>query len=67
MKYLVPILYLGLLAAAVPWFWQPGDHALMFGLPRWVVVAIAVSACVSVLTLCVLVRPWPHEGGDGNE
>lgn len=55
------LLYLVLLVLAVPWYWPADNHGVLFGMPAWVVVAIAVSACVSVLTALLLARPWPHE------
>ena len=67
MKILLPALYLVLLIAAVPWFWTPDDQQLLLGIPRWVVVAIAVSALVSLLTLFVLSRPWPQESESDDE
>ncbi len=63
--HLAPLLYLLLLAGAVPWYW-PADHrVLWFGLPAWVVVAIGVSCAASILTAALLARRWPGEdGGD---
>ena len=67
MKLLVPLLYLLLLVTAVPWFWPPDSMILIAGLPAWVCVAIAVSALVSLLTLAVLLKPWPQEDASANE
>lgn len=53
-----------LLLLGVPWYWQfiPwASERLVLGLPCWVVVSVAGSACVSVHTAFILRRPWPGE------
>jgi hypothetical protein len=59
--WLLPAAYLILLAVGVPWYWPEGDTTLWFGMPAWIVTAIAASSAVSVLTAIVLRRPWPEE------
>ena len=56
-----PLLYLTLLILAVPWYWPTDNHAVWFGVPAWVVVAIAVSTAASILTAFLLTRRWPDE------
>ncbi len=55
--------YLLLFALGVPWYWPAGDTTLWLGMPAWVVVAIGVSAVISLFTAWLLRRPWPGEGG----
>ena len=59
-----PLVYLLLLAFAVPWFWRADESRIWFGLPSWVVVAVIVSLLASVFTAWLLARPWPHESDD---
>jgi hypothetical protein len=63
--WLICLAYCVLFAIGIPWYWPAGSTRVCFGVPCWVVVAIAASAGVSVLTAVVLRRPWPGEvGGD---
>lgn len=57
----IVLAYLTLVILAVPWYWPADDRTVWLGLPAWVVVAIAVSFAVSVLTAAILSRPWAHE------
>lgn len=65
--WLLPAAYLILLAVGVPWYWPEGDTTLWFGLPAWIVTALAASLAVSVLTAIVLRRPWPDEVESSDE
>jgi hypothetical protein len=60
--------YLLLLLLAVPWYWAflPGATRLLFGMPLWVVSALAGSLCVSCYTGWLLRRTWPDEETDGS-
>ncbi len=53
--------YAALITVAVPWYWPKEDTTLWFGLPRWVVVAVAVSVVISCFTALLLFRPWTDE------
>jgi hypothetical protein len=61
LRRFAPFLYLLLLVAAVPWYYPEDNHALIFGMPAWVVIAIVVSFAASCLTAFILHRPWPGE------
>ena len=61
------ITYGVLLAVGIPWYWPAGDTSTWFGIPRWVVVAVGDSAAVSVVTACLLSRPWPQEDDPPND
>ncbi|MEE2984349.1 MAG: hypothetical protein VX929_13765 [Pseudomonadota bacterium] len=61
MRRFAPFLYVLLLVAAVPWYYPGDNHALLFGMPAWVVIAIVVSFLASCLTAYILRRPWPGE------
>jgi len=61
MVFVVPLLYLCLLALAIPWYWPADNHNLLFGAPLWVVIAIISSIAASCLTAVLLSKPWPGE------
>jgi hypothetical protein len=63
--WLIWLAYFALFAIGIPWYWPEGSVKVWFGVPCWVVVAVAASAGVSLLTAALLYRPWPgEEGGD---
>jgi hypothetical protein len=62
-----PLLYLVLLTLAVPWYWPEDNHAIWFGVPGWVVVAIVVSALASVLTAYLLSTQWTDGESQADE
>lgn len=55
------LVYALLLAIGIPWYWPADNHGIVLGMPAWVVVAIAASACASVFTAWLLAKPWPAE------
>jgi hypothetical protein len=59
--WLLGAAYLALFGIGIPWYWPQGSTALWFGMPAWVVMAVAASVGVSVLTAIVLRQPWPGE------
>ncbi len=67
MRRFAPFLYVLLLVAAVPWYYPSDNHALLYGTPAWVVIAIVVSFAASVLTALILRRPWPGESDMDDE
>lgn len=56
-----PLVYLALFAFGLPWYWPAGDVRLLFGIPAWVVAAIAAAAGAAAFTAWLLARPWPGE------
>jgi hypothetical protein len=61
------LVYIGLLMIGIPWYWPSDDYSLIFGMPGWVGIAIAVSLAASIFTAWLLRRPWPTEPGDGDD
>lgn len=61
--WLVGLAYVALFAIGIPWYWPRGSTTLWFGMPAWLLTAIAASAGVSLLTALALRRPWPGEDG----
>lgn len=55
------LVYALLLAIGIPWYWPQDKHDIVLGMPAWVIVAIAASACASVFTAWLLAKPWPAE------
>ena len=53
--------YLMILAVGIPWYWPKDDTTLWFGMPAWVVVAIAASVSLSGYTAWLLGFSWPDE------
>jgi hypothetical protein len=53
--------YIVFLAVGIPWYWPADNTLVVFGMPGWVSVAIAVSFCASAFTAVLLYRPWPME------
>ncbi len=64
-KWWIWITYAVLLLLGVPWYWNPGDTSLLFGMPGWVLVAILVSICVSALTSYLWFTQWREEESEG--
>ncbi|MEX2480607.1 MAG: hypothetical protein WD928_07080 [Gammaproteobacteria bacterium] len=67
MKRFTPLLYGLLLLLAVPWYWPADNHAIWFGVPAWVCVAVLVSLAASILTAILMTKPWPGEGDSEND
>ena len=62
-----PLIYIVLLIAGIPWYWPDDNHALLLGVPTWVVIAIVVSFAASCLSVLILTRPWPGESDSSDE
>ena len=58
------IIFIVLLAAAVPWYWPDSATGLYAGFPGWVLTAIAVTAVSAVVAAIALHKPWPGERRD---
>ena len=56
--------YLFLVTVGIPWWWPEDDSTILFGMPAWVISAIAVSFIASVYTLFVLLSTWPSAPDD---
>jgi len=58
------IVYLGLLALVIPWYWPAGDARHLHGLPLWVIATLAALLLTSIFTAWVFLS-WPEDDGDG--
>lgn len=67
MTRIAPLIYLLLLGVGIPWYWPADNHALVLGMPAWVVIAIVVSLAASCLSVVILTRPWPGESDSSDE
>ena len=47
------IVYLGLLALVIPWYWPAGDTRHFYGLPLWVIATLAALLVTSAFTAWV--------------
>jgi len=61
------VIYIGFLAIGIPWYWPHDNYSIVFGMPGWVVVAIAVSCGASIFTAWLLLEPWPGEHRDSSQ
>ncbi|MGR9091436.1 MAG: hypothetical protein ACU85U_12725 [Gammaproteobacteria bacterium] len=61
------LVYVLLLAIGIPWYWPADDHRIVLGMPGWVIIAIAASACASIFTAWLLAKPWPDESKPEND
>jgi hypothetical protein len=61
----IALIYLVLLAIAIPWYWPATDARHLFGLPLWAWASLAAVMAMSVFTAWVFSRmPYddrPHE------
>lgn len=60
----IMIVYLGLLALVVPWYWPAGDVRHAYGLPLWVMATLAALLLTSAFTAWVFLS-LPGDDGDG--
>ncbi|SVB60285.1 uncharacterized protein METZ01_LOCUS213139, partial [marine metagenome] len=49
----IVVVYLGLLALVIPWYWPADDTRHAFGLPLWVIVTLIALLVTSVFTAWV--------------
>lgn len=54
------IVYLGLLALVIPWYWPAGDTRHFYGLPLWVIATLAALLVTSAFTAWVYLS-WPED------
>ncbi len=53
------MIYVCLLLLGIPWYWSKDSNLVLFGMPAWVSIAIAVSLLTSIFTAFILIRyPW---------
>lgn len=64
-KIWIWIVYLILLVIGVPWYWQAGNTAIIFGMPGWVFIAIVTSVTVSCFTSWLWFTGWQDEDENG--
>jgi len=58
------IVYLGLLALVIPWYWPAGDTRHWYGLPLWVIATLAALLVTAAFTAWVFLS-WPDSDSDG--
>ena len=56
----IVIVYLGLLALVIPWYWPAGDTRHFYGLPLWVIATLAALLVTSAFTAWVYLS-WPKD------
>ncbi len=56
----IVIVYLGLLALVIPWYWPAGDTRHFYGLPLWVIATLAALLATSAFTAWVYLS-WPED------
>jgi len=56
----IVIVYLGLLALVIPWYWPAGDTRHFYGLPLWVIATLAALLVTSAFTAWVYLS-WPED------
>lgn len=56
----IVMVYLGLLALVIPWYWPAGDTRHLFGLPLWVIATLGALLVTSAFTAWVFVS-WPED------
>lgn len=56
----IVIVYLGLLALVIPWYWPAGDTRHLYGLPLWVIATLAALLVTSAFTAWVYLS-WPED------
>lgn len=58
----IVIVYLGLLALVIPWYWPAGDTRHLYGLPLWVIATLAALLVTAGFTAWVFLS-WPDSDG----
>ncbi|MDA0337991.1 MAG: hypothetical protein O2782_22710 [bacterium] len=62
---LIWLVYAGLYALAIPWYWPDGYRGpLIFGLPMWVAASLAATLALAAWTAFVIFRYWDEGGND---
>ena len=54
------LIYGGLFAVAIPWYWPNDDVRLFLGIPLWAAVSVGASILISCYTAWLLLRYWPE-------
>ena len=60
----IVVVYLGLLAFVIPWYWPADDMRHVYGLPLWVIATLVALLLTSVFTAWVFLS-WPEDDSDG--
>ena len=61
------LVYVGLIAVGIPWYWESDNYSIIFGMPAWLGIAIAASFAASIFTAWLLRRPWPTESASEHD
>ena len=49
-RYLIPVVYLLLVALGIPWYLPPGLTILLFGFPLWALISLVVAFIIALFT-----------------
>ena len=60
----IVVVYLGLLALVIPWYWPADDMRHAFGLPLWVIVTLIALLVTSVFTAWVFLTSPEDDTGE---
>ena len=62
---LVWLVYAGLYAIAIPWYWPDGYRGpLILGLPTWTAVSLGATLALAAWTAFVVFRYWDEGAGN---
>ena len=50
------LVYIILLALAVPWYWDSDFQLIWFGFPAWVVTSVLISLIASIVTCVIFLK-----------
>lgn len=49
-RYLIPVVYLLLVALGIPWYLPPDLTILLFGFPLWALISLVVAFIIALFT-----------------
>ena len=60
----IVVVYLGLLALVIPWYWPADDTRHAFGLPLWVIFTLVALLLTSAFTAWVFLTSSEDDTGE---
>ena len=57
----IALIYLALLAMAIPWYWPASDTRQLYGLPLWAWASLAAVLATSAFTAWVFSKTPPDD------